>query len=166
MLMCDGEDKNVDEDYSSSSLTSSEMLKHFKLVMGTRRWNLTRMATFFSRQSGEDYHKTRRRCKALIKQSLEAHLIEYADSKRGVYRFREASKPIPAVVRNDKGTVGIPFNSLSVLRFREPLRQDFHRCHFCGNIPKFLQVRCVVFTLQGETSVVLCPACNRVITEV
>lgn len=149
-------------------LSSAELsaLRRFKLKMQTKRFNISNFAEFMNNEIDDiNYTESRRRASIIIKYELELDRMVCADKRGTRFRFRKIMLRLPQFVINKHNTVGTEFKKLYVIK-RLKLATHQYKCHMCGYDPVYKQMRYYVNTPYGTTNVVMCYACNRVITEV
>lgn len=146
--------------------TEANLARRYALKQGTVRFNTTDFAKFIRDDLNAEYQYSRNLAKKIIRYELSIGRMIVTDEKRGVYRCSTPEIRYPSFVNNTNGLVGKKFSELRVIKLSRILNSNFYRCHMCDKLPKFLQVTYFVITAVGDTEVIMCPACNRVISEV
>lgn len=144
----------------------ANLARRYAIKQGTVRFNTTDFAKFIRNDLNAEYPYSRKLAKKIISYELGVGRFIVVDQKRGVYRCSKPEIEYPPYVRNECGLVGKRFNELKVLKRNRILQKDFFRCHMCDVLPKFLQVTYYVVTAYGDAEVVMCPGCNKVVTEI
>lgn len=140
-------------------------LRLFKLVVGNTRFNKTKFTRFYTDQYGGNYNENYRTVKTILAGEIERGTVELVDEKRQMMKFVTPELKLPGYVKNNHGMVGKPFNEVSALQIKRILREDFYKCPYCEYVPEFVQSEFIVASSTGLIGVIVCPACNRIITE-
>ncbi len=146
-------------------ISSKTALRLFKLVIGKTRFNKTKFARFYTDQYGGNYNENYRIVKSILSEEIDNGTVEVTDEKRQMMKFVEPRIKLPGYVKNEHGLVGKSFSDVQILQVKQILREDFYKCPYCGCVPKFVQTEFTAISTIGLVGVIVCPACNRVITE-
>lgn len=142
------------------------VLRRFKLKVGSKRFTVSSFAKFFYEESTKiNYIESRKRSKIIIDYEMKCRRIEYSDKAKTKFRFKQHELSVPNFVINRCNVVGTLFKDLYIIKRLKFIREDKYKCYMCGYNPKYLQTRLLVNTPYGVTRVIMCSSCNKVITE-
>lgn len=144
----------------------ANILRRFKLYINNKRFNRMEFSRFLHKEIGGHFQENRRKAKAIIDEAVkEGHMI-CLDSKRGVYRMVTKAKVWPPGTINKCNVVGKHVSNLNLVHLDKVNDKTLTQCPHCGYKPKICQLQYLIHTEFGDTIVLICVNCNRVVTEV
>ena len=150
-------------------LTTDELniLRRFKLKVGTMRFTISSFAKFFYEELEKkiDYTESRKRIKIIIDYEMKCERIEHSDKAKTKFRFRRHRLSVPSFVINRCNTVGTLFKNLYIIKKLKFIKENKYKCYMCGCKQNYMQTRLLVNTPYGVAKVIMCSSCNKVITE-
>jgi len=145
----------------------ADTLRRFSLYMNGKRFNTIALARFFRMEVDNiEFQTLRRAAKAMISDAVSDGRMICLDKKRGLYRMSTPAKVWPDGIINKHNLVGKHFLVLKIINLYAIEDADFKRCIHCGYEPRTIQYIYLVNTPYGDTKLLMCPNCNKAITEV
>lgn len=142
-----------------------DILRRFSLYLNGKRFNATEFARFLKKEIGGEFQILRRLAKSIMVDAVSDGHMTCLDGKRGLYRMAIPPKVWPDGIIDKHGVVGKHFSTLKIIDLHVIEDADFRRCIHCGYEPKTIQFIYLINTPYGDTKVLMCPSCNKVLTE-